>query len=325
MLNRHKNWLVHKQTACGKDFSNPFMVDNLLKTIRLSIHLVVYNEELAIPEQTATSKGISNPLMAGSFPKTTNPTCKRHCEASPPVKGALVTSGFELSSRCTLPKSIHLDHHDTAYYIPMYHRMEALPDMKERSTNLSFTVSSTRVAPSTPLFLMIIPTSVLLSRLLELNPTQPKTRNMKGVDTFLDPFQMILSELKIEFNKWEVILSENAVSLTGNKDHPNACLCYMLYCLAIGKHFNIAYYITNRMEKGKRPRLPTPTLSNSKSSDLLSLNPNQERENDPANTFTLDPLPYMDQLLPIQGVESLEFKQTNGSFKYLFHCLCKRK
>ncbi|GJX19588.1 hypothetical protein Tco_0222265 [Tanacetum coccineum] len=41
---------------------------------RLSIHLVVYNEELAIPEQTATGKGISNPLMAGSLPKTTKST-----------------------------------------------------------------------------------------------------------------------------------------------------------------------------------------------------------------------------------------------------------
>ncbi|GJT32432.1 hypothetical protein Tco_0922851 [Tanacetum coccineum] len=41
---------------------------------RLSIHLVVYNEELAIPEQTATSKGTSNPLLAGSLPKTTKPT-----------------------------------------------------------------------------------------------------------------------------------------------------------------------------------------------------------------------------------------------------------
>ncbi|GJX34958.1 hypothetical protein Tco_0246515 [Tanacetum coccineum] len=39
-----------------------------------SIHLVVYNEELAIPEQTATGKGTSNPLMAGSLPKTTKPT-----------------------------------------------------------------------------------------------------------------------------------------------------------------------------------------------------------------------------------------------------------
>ncbi|GKB25460.1 hypothetical protein Tco_0864861, partial [Tanacetum coccineum] len=33
---------------------NPLIVDSLLKTIRLSIHLVIYNEELAIPEQTAT-------------------------------------------------------------------------------------------------------------------------------------------------------------------------------------------------------------------------------------------------------------------------------
>ncbi|GKE21777.1 hypothetical protein Tco_1433289 [Tanacetum coccineum] len=71
-----------KQMASGKDFSNPFMVDNLPKIVwfsthlasQLSIHLVVYNEELAIPEQTATGKGISNPLMAGSLPKTTKPT-----------------------------------------------------------------------------------------------------------------------------------------------------------------------------------------------------------------------------------------------------------
>ncbi|GKD45805.1 hypothetical protein Tco_1270450 [Tanacetum coccineum] len=40
----------------------------------LSIHLVVYNEELAILEETATGKGISNPLMAGSLPKTTKST-----------------------------------------------------------------------------------------------------------------------------------------------------------------------------------------------------------------------------------------------------------
>ncbi|GKD73200.1 hypothetical protein Tco_1331482 [Tanacetum coccineum] len=44
------------------------------ETIRLSIHLVVYNEELAILVQTATGKGISNPLMAGSLPKNTKPT-----------------------------------------------------------------------------------------------------------------------------------------------------------------------------------------------------------------------------------------------------------
>ncbi|GJU15850.1 hypothetical protein Tco_1143816 [Tanacetum coccineum] len=51
--------------------------DTVFDLLRLSIHLVVYNEELAIPEQTATGKGISNPLMAGSLPKTTKPTYKR--------------------------------------------------------------------------------------------------------------------------------------------------------------------------------------------------------------------------------------------------------
>ncbi|GJT59449.1 hypothetical protein Tco_1002982 [Tanacetum coccineum] len=69
-----KHWLVHKQTAFGKDKSNPLIVGSLLKTTRLSIDLVVYNKELAIPEQMATGKGISNPLMAGSLPKITNPT-----------------------------------------------------------------------------------------------------------------------------------------------------------------------------------------------------------------------------------------------------------
>nr|GEY86681.1 hypothetical protein [Tanacetum cinerariifolium] len=79
--------------------------------------------------------------------------------------------------------------------------------------------------------------------------TQPKSRKIKGVDTILDPFQMIVSELKIEFKKREVVLSENAVSLIKYKDHPNAFLCYMLYFLSIGKPFNLAYYIAKCDQK----------------------------------------------------------------------------
>ncbi|GJY92439.1 hypothetical protein Tco_0508221 [Tanacetum coccineum] len=73
--------------------------------------------------------------------------------------------------------------------------------------------------------------SSLIRDALFYERTQPKTRKMKGVDTTLDPFQMIISKLKTNLKKWEIILSENAISLTGNKDHPNECLCYMLYCL----------------------------------------------------------------------------------------------
>ncbi|GJU48350.1 hypothetical protein Tco_1217905 [Tanacetum coccineum] len=69
-----KSWLVQDQTVPGKDKSNLLIADSLLKTIWFSIHLVVYNEELAIPEQAATGKGKSNPLMAGNMPKTTKPT-----------------------------------------------------------------------------------------------------------------------------------------------------------------------------------------------------------------------------------------------------------
>ncbi|GJZ80284.1 hypothetical protein Tco_0645278 [Tanacetum coccineum] len=208
--------------------------------------------------------------------------------------------------------------------------------------------------------------------------TEPKYQKIKGEDVVLDPFQMINTELRDEFKKWSTIISENAISLTGHKDHPNASLCYMLYCLATGKHFNLAYYIAHRMisvtqssemtlpyamlltrlfkyvrtkqpyplsndfqlvdhvmiplsnkrvfrfkSKGKRPRLPTPTPSTSSSSD--SPPPNQGMENDPVGNYTLNPIDYMNQLPPIEGGESPEFKQTKGLFKCLFHYLCNKK
>ncbi|GJT56467.1 putative reverse transcriptase domain-containing protein [Tanacetum coccineum] len=64
-----ENWLVQKQIAFGKHFSNPFTADSLLKTIWFSTHHAscapcYSNEALAILEQTATGKEISNPFMA---------------------------------------------------------------------------------------------------------------------------------------------------------------------------------------------------------------------------------------------------------------------
>nr|GEW91459.1 hypothetical protein [Tanacetum cinerariifolium] len=58
-------WLVQKQTALGKDTSNPLIVDSLLKTILFSIHHHLTIEVLAIPGQMATGKESSNPFMAG--------------------------------------------------------------------------------------------------------------------------------------------------------------------------------------------------------------------------------------------------------------------
>nr|GEU74180.1 reverse transcriptase domain-containing protein [Tanacetum cinerariifolium] len=53
------SWLVQKQTALGKDKSNPLIVDSLLKTIWSSIHHLLINEVLTIPRQTAT--GVNTP------------------------------------------------------------------------------------------------------------------------------------------------------------------------------------------------------------------------------------------------------------------------
>ncbi|GJV11536.1 hypothetical protein Tco_1353077 [Tanacetum coccineum] len=155
---------------------------------------------------------------------------------------------------------------------------------------------------------------------------------VKGQVVVLDPFQMVLFKLKLNFKKWETILSENIISPSGNKDHLNACLSYMLYCLNIQNKINLAYYIAKRIESvtksdvmtlsygmlltrlykhgralrikpdGKRPHPQTPSES-SRSPSLA-----QNQENDMVNNYTLDPIVYTDQLPPIEGGESPEFK-----------------
>ncbi|GJU80586.1 reverse transcriptase domain-containing protein [Tanacetum coccineum] len=108
----HKNWLVHKQTACGKDFSNPFMVDNLPKIVGLSTHLasvvkswLVHDQtvhalaspkanELTIPEQTATVAEKTKLLLKKDrvykFKKTTSAVdlkefCEKHYKKLLPI------------------------------------------------------------------------------------------------------------------------------------------------------------------------------------------------------------------------------------------------
>ncbi|GJZ09068.1 hypothetical protein Tco_0543351 [Tanacetum coccineum] len=64
MSNRHQELASPKQTALGKDFSNPLIVDSLLKTIWFINAPCYCNKALTIPGQTATGKELSNPLMA---------------------------------------------------------------------------------------------------------------------------------------------------------------------------------------------------------------------------------------------------------------------
>nr|GEV07418.1 hypothetical protein [Tanacetum cinerariifolium] len=76
---------------------------------------------------------------------------------------------------------------------------------------------------------------------------QTHTAKLKVKKLLSTLFKWCSREIKTEFKRWETILSENAICLSGNKDHPNACLIYTLYCLANQRKFNLAYYIAKRM------------------------------------------------------------------------------
>ncbi|GJR10602.1 putative ribonuclease H-like domain-containing protein [Tanacetum coccineum] len=68
MSYRHQELTSPEQTATGKDFSKPLIVDSLLKKLYMVINApCFYNEALASPKQTAIGKDYSNPLMAGCF------------------------------------------------------------------------------------------------------------------------------------------------------------------------------------------------------------------------------------------------------------------
>nr|GEZ76063.1 hypothetical protein [Tanacetum cinerariifolium]GEZ87672.1 hypothetical protein [Tanacetum cinerariifolium] len=192
---------------------------------------------------------------------------------------------------------------------------------------------------------------LLIHKALFYQRPPSKTRKVKGVSTTLDPFQMILSELKINFMKWETILNENVpfhlayyganrmVSVTKSAD---ITLLYGMLLTRLFEHVHVAhphafsddlylvYYVMiplsekrvfRIMPNGKIPHLPTLSPPNSESSKSPSPSSHQKEEKDLVDNYTLDPITYIDQLLPIEGGESQEFKQTMGMFKCFSHFL----
>nr|GEY55847.1 putative ribonuclease H-like domain-containing protein [Tanacetum cinerariifolium] len=67
-----KNWLVQKQTAFGKDISNPFMADNLPKILWFSNHHVTFNEQLASPKANGSwaNDNCDSPLLGVNTPRS---------------------------------------------------------------------------------------------------------------------------------------------------------------------------------------------------------------------------------------------------------------
>ncbi|GJU91364.1 hypothetical protein Tco_1303787 [Tanacetum coccineum] len=115
------------------------------------------------------------------------------------------------------------------------------------------------------------------------------THKVKRVDVTLDLFQMVISELKTNLKKWEIILSENANgSVTKSAD---MTLPYGMLLTQLFKHVRVAHphafsddhYLVDHvmiplsekrvfriMPSGKRPRLPTSTPSESSESTSTS-------------------------------------------------------
>ncbi|GJT63931.1 hypothetical protein Tco_1015411 [Tanacetum coccineum] len=76
MSNRHKDWLVQEQTALGKDFSNPLMVDNLSRIVWLSTHHIWIQNlgptDEVCEEYALELLGFSNNESSGGNPTPTS-------------------------------------------------------------------------------------------------------------------------------------------------------------------------------------------------------------------------------------------------------------
>ncbi|GJU03566.1 hypothetical protein Tco_1113904 [Tanacetum coccineum] len=263
MLNRHKNWLVHKQTACGKDFSNPFMVDNLPKIVGFSTHLALLVKswlvqdqtvlalaspkanELTIPEQTATGKGTSNPFMAGSLPKTTKPTCVP-CKPSRDFTRPLGTpSGLKgllpMLNAIVIPtKSYSLEEFAQILDIPC--EGACLFTDKWSLDELAYGVPTDGPYPTNP----PSPDDIISYIQIDQEGQVRHIRHEEEID--VHEHQILTCEIVPTLKPFGRNYPGKYLLSGGNRYHVPACLCYMLYCVANSKKFNLAYYMAKRME-----------------------------------------------------------------------------
>ncbi|GKA68212.1 hypothetical protein Tco_0768129 [Tanacetum coccineum] len=61
------------------------------------------------------------------------------------------------------------------------------------------------------------------------------------------PNQIETNELLNYLRPCKLVISENVYSDIGNRDHTQAIIALMLYCVEIGQRFNLAYFIIRRM------------------------------------------------------------------------------
>ncbi|GJU22162.1 hypothetical protein Tco_1155504 [Tanacetum coccineum] len=98
---------------------------------------------------------------------------------------------------------------------------------------------------------------------IDLEGQVRRIRHEKEID--VRDHQILTREILPTLKHLKEIIWENVFCLGSNRDHVPACLCYMLYCVANSKKFNLAYYMEKRMEwltKQSRLILPYGMLLN---------------------------------------------------------------
>nr|GEU67281.1 retrovirus-related Pol polyprotein from transposon TNT 1-94 [Tanacetum cinerariifolium] len=74
------------------------------------------------------------------------------------------------------------------------------------------------------------------------------TRIYQQDEVEVQDYQILTREIVSTLRPLEEIIQENVFCLGGNRDYVPTCLCYMLYCVANSKKFNLSYFMKKRME-----------------------------------------------------------------------------
>ncbi|GJZ95959.1 hypothetical protein Tco_0668293 [Tanacetum coccineum] len=234
----HKNWLVHKQTACGKDFSNPFMVDNLPKIVGFSTHLAYVVKSWLVHDQTVHGDKMPKATMTDiSLTKSyilkvfkipgISPTIAQFYK---PIKNRNIHEGRVV---------------DQAYY---------------KSNNIEHLFTNIRFNCLFQINKLIVPRFILdfYSQVTDLASLEYSQETEGPYCTELPTPDDIHQLLELErVVQWEELIRENVFGLGGHRDHLPACLAHMLYCVVAEEHYNFAYFFVKRIECARA----TPTAN----------------------------------------------------------------
>ncbi|GJR41881.1 hypothetical protein Tco_1309984 [Tanacetum coccineum] len=112
--------------------------------------------------------------------------------------------------------------------------------------------------------------------------------------------QIKTNELLDHLKPCELVIRENAYVAIGNRDHVQASIALMLYCLEVGRPFNLAYFVIRRMDYFRE------RVASSNDEDL------------PSTKFS--PRTY-NRAFPARENMSNEQRETKGMFKNMARAL----